>query len=103
MQVQVGRQEGKKDGLDRIGGTGENKATDIIGPDTPDSGTWSLLFGETEDIGYEIRMEYDRKRGRKTLRPVSAVTWDGREHRGLAVTDIQAVRVSVRKTGKQDG
>ena len=39
MQVQVGRQEGKKDGLDRIGGTGENKATDIIGPDTPDSGT----------------------------------------------------------------
>lgn len=69
MQVQVGRQEGKKDGLDRIGGTGENKATDIIGPDTPDSGTWSLLFGETEDIGYEIRMEYDRKRGRKTLRP----------------------------------
>ncbi len=40
--------------------------------------------------------EYDQENGIKTLKPVKAITWDGSDIDHVAITDVQAVCVTIR-------
>ena len=92
------------DSLDTLSKSKKNEATDIIEPDTLDFEGWCIYFFEgwciyfeiTDTLAYEVMFVYDQENGIKTLKPVKAITWDGSDIDHVAITDVQAVSVTIR-------
>ena len=84
------------DSLDTLSKSKRNEATDIIEPDTLDFEGWCIYFEITETLAYEVMFVYDQEKGIKTLKPVKAITWDGSDIDHVAITDVQALSVTIR-------
>ena len=84
------------DSLDGLSKSKKNEATDIIEPDTLDFEGWCIYFEITDTLAYEVMFVYDQKNDIKTLKPVKAITWDGTDIDHVAITDVQAVCVTIR-------
>ena len=57
---------------------------------------WCIYFEITDTLAYEVMFVYDQENGIKTLKPVKAITWDGSDIDHVAITDVQAVCVTIR-------
>jgi len=84
------------DTLDGFSKSKKNEATDIIEPDTLDFEGWCIYFEITDTLAYEVMFAYDQENDIKTLKPVKAITWDGSDIDHVAITDVQAVSVTIR-------
>lgn len=84
------------DSLDTLSKSKRNEATDIIEPDTLDFEGWCIYFEITDTLAYEVMFVYDQENDIKTLKPVKAITWDGSDIDHVAITDVQAVSVTIR-------
>ena len=71
------------------------RLTDIIEPDTLDFEGWCIYFEITDTLAYEVMFVYDQEKDIKTLKPVKAITWDGSDIDHVAITDVQAVCVTI--------
>lgn len=85
------------DSLDSLSKSKKNEATEIIEPDDIDFEGWSLYFGITDTLVYEIMFKYDEENDIKKLKPIKAITWDGDDIDHVAIIDVQRVSVTVRK------
>lgn len=79
------------DSLDELSKSKKNEATDIYDYDI---GEWSIYFGVSDTLGYEVDFKCDDETGEKTLVAVRAVTWGG-DDAGVVI-DSQLVNVTVR-------
>ena len=84
------------DTLDTLSKSKKNEATDIIEPDTLDFEGWCIYFEITDTLAYEVMFVYDQENSIKTLKPVKAITWDGSDIDHVAITDVQAVSITIR-------
>ena len=62
----------------------------------PTSLNQTIYFEITDTLAYEVMFVYDQENGIKTLKPVKAITWDGSDIDHVAITDVQAVCVTIR-------
>ena len=84
------------DSLDGLSKSKRNEATDIIEPDTLDFEGWCIYFEITDTLAYEVMFVYDQENDIKTLKPIKAITWDGSDIDHVAISDVQAVCVTIR-------
>jgi len=83
------------DSLDELSKSKKNEATDMMEAGTyNDLKEWSIYFGVSESLGYEVLFKYDRENHTKTLVPIRAVTWGGDD--AGSVVDSQNVSVTIR-------
>ena len=68
----------------------------VIEPDTLDFEGWCIYFEITDTLAYEVMFVYDQENSIKTLKPVKAITWDGSDIDHVAITDVQAVSITIR-------
>ena len=84
------------DSLDTLSKSKKNEATDIIQPDMLDFEGWCIYFEITDTLAYEVMFVFDQENSIKTLKPVKAITWDGSDIDHVAITDVQAVSITIR-------
>ena len=82
------------DDLSTLSKSKKNEATDIIDDFIAEDEVWIIYFEENEHLGYEIQLKVNKNE--KTLVPVKAITWEGRDKNDLVITDSQKLKVTVR-------
>lgn len=70
-----------------------NEATDILEPGETEENTWALFFAVSDNSGYELQFQYNMEQNRKTILPVKAITWGGKEN--CIITDVQKFSVKI--------
>lgn len=80
------------DDLSGLSKAKKNQATDIIDDFMKEDDVWCLFFEVNNTLGYEIQLKVID--GKKTLKPVKAITWEGGED--AVITDVQKVKVKIK-------
>lgn len=82
------------DSLTELSKSKKNEATDIIDDFIQEDNVWIVFFAESDSLGYEVQFKTGQS-GTKTLQPVKAITWEGKDLD--VITDEQKVSVKVKQ------